>query len=127
MVGLPKIVPRALPRNAQHKQQDYYNAILRQGAKMGGELFGPLPKGRQRQFFCLDRRTWVWYEEWTDANGQTHTVNTHYHVRPDGILKSQGDQTYRRVDETELRNLYRAIKLYAQRVVPALDARLAQL
>jgi hypothetical protein len=127
MVGLPKFQPRILPRDQQHKERDYYNAILRQEAKLGGEIFGALPKGRQRQFFCLDERTWVWYEEWTDASGQRHAINTHYHVRPDGILKSQGDQVYRRPDRNELLNLYRAIKLYGQRVVPALEARLAQL
>jgi hypothetical protein len=126
MAGLPKILPRILLRNQQQKELDYYNAIMRQEAKLGGELFGPLPKGHKRQFFCLDQRTWVWYEEWTDNTGRQQTVSTYYHVRPDGILKSQGDNTYRRLDRNELRNLHRAMNLYGQRVIPALEARLAQ-
>ncbi len=34
--------------------------LLRHEAKIGGELFGPLPQGGRREFFCLDEYTWIW-------------------------------------------------------------------
>ena len=32
-------------------------------SEIGRELFGPIPAGHQRDFFCLDAHTWVWHEE----------------------------------------------------------------
>ena len=46
-----------------------YRNLIRHEAKIGGQLFGPVPKDGRREFFCLDRHTWVWHEEWVDANG----------------------------------------------------------
>jgi hypothetical protein len=89
---------------------------MRVAAKIGGELFGVVPEGHRREFFCLDERTWIWHEEWLDASGQRHIVTTRYDVRPDGVLKSQGGQTYQRLTKAEARNLYRATELYYERV-----------
>ena len=117
------MLPKILPRNDDQRRQDAYNALLREEAKYGGQLFGPIPKGRRREFFCLDEHTWVWHEEWTDAQGQRQVVMTHYHIRPDGILKSQNGH-YSQPSETELRNFYRAAKIYVNRVSSSLRHRL---
>jgi hypothetical protein len=86
--------------------------LLRQEAEIGGKLFGPLPKGHQRQFFCLDERTWVWYESWSDAKGTRHTVNTRYDIRQNGIYKVQNDGGYQTLSDNELKNLYHATQAY---------------
>jgi hypothetical protein len=114
---LPKLSARD---NAQQDTEDY-NALLRYAAKIGGQLFGPIPQGRRREFFNLDKHTWVWHEEWIDEDGQRQVVMTQYHIRPDGILKSQGDQTYRRISHAELHNLYQAVELYGEAVPAALE------
>lgn len=107
-------------RGTDQQRADAYKALLHWSAKIGGELFGPVPKGTRREFFCLDERTWVWHEEWTDKTGQRHIVTTRYDVRPNGVFKSQGSNSYQALSAEEARNLNNAIDLYYQRVMPEL-------
>jgi len=118
---LPKILPH---NNDERRRSNAYDAVLRYESKVGGQLFGPVPAGHRREFFCLDKYTWVWHEEWTNTNGKHQVVTTHYHVRPNGILKTQGNQTYQSISRDELRNFHNAVKLYGQRIPVALQARL---
>lgn len=109
----------------EKKQAEYRKYLLRQLSKMGGELFGPIPAGHRREFFCLDRHTWVWHEEWKDSQGEKHILTTRYDVRPSGVLKSQGTNHYQSVDKAEFDNLRRAVHLYQERmnqVLPQLAA-----
>ncbi len=108
---------RALDRRHELEQN-----LLRHEAKVGGTLFGPVPKGHRREFFCLDEHTWVWYEEWKDQAGKVRTMTTRYDVRPSGIVKIQDGHPSSYVTAEEGRNLYRAIRQYNQR----LDAEFAQ-
>lgn len=109
-----------LSNHFKHKREErraqIYSALIHHEAKIGGELFGPIPKGHRREFFLLDVHTWVWHEEWKDEAGQWQAVTTRYDVRPGGILKSQGGQAYKRLSKQELTNLYRAVSLYQQRI-----------
>lgn len=112
---LPKL-PKILPKSRQQLRDTVYRQLMRQDAQMGGTLFGPIPDGHRREFFCLDEHTWVWHEEWTDKTGKAHAVTTRYDIRPDGILKSQGNNSYQRVQGAELSNLYEAALRYRDRV-----------
>lgn len=105
---------------AEDRRANMYKALIHWEAKVGGELFGKIPKGTRREFFCLDERTWVWHEEWKDKDGR-HAVTTRYDVRPNGVLKSQGANTYQALTPQEARNLYNAILLYYERVTPELQ------
>jgi hypothetical protein len=96
----------------EEKQARRYRELLRKAAKMGGELFGPVPEGVRREFFCLDEHTWVWHEEWIDQNGKQHVVTTRYDLRPNGVLKAQDGQPYRYVELEEGKRLYRAARMY---------------
>ena len=100
----------------QERRARRYRELLRQAAKMGGELFGPVPKNRRREFFCLDDRTWVWHEEWEDENGKQHVVTTRYDIRPNGVIKAQDGQPYRYIELEEAKRLYRAALMYRQRL-----------
>jgi len=93
-----------------------YRDLIRKEAAIGGELFGPLQKGHRREFFCLDRHTWVWHEEWDDENGEHHAVTTRYDVRPQGVYKAQDGQPYQPVNFQEGRRLYKVVDLYYERV-----------
>lgn len=91
--------------------------LIRMESRIGGKLFGPVPKGHRREFFCLDRYTWVWYEEWVDAT--THkrvSTTTRYEVHDNGVLKVQQGQPYRFVEGQELTNLVWAMHLYYEEV-----------
>jgi hypothetical protein len=107
-----RLLPKITQRTATDRRTQVYRGILRQQAKMGGQLFGPIPEGHRREFFCLDSHTWVWHEEWFDQEGKHRAVTTRYDIRPQGILKSQGSNSYQLVTGEELRNLYRAARMY---------------
>ena len=101
-------------RSAQRKA-DLYTNLIRHEAKIGGEVFGPVPAGHRREFFCLDEHTWVWHEEWRDNTGAQHVRTTRYDMRPDGILKAQNGH-YQRVGSREADRLSKAIDVYMERV-----------
>jgi hypothetical protein len=114
------VVKKMLSNMTAQKQEDrkaeLYRNLIRQEAKIGGEIFGPVAKGGRREFFCLDKNTWIWHEEWDDNTGQHQIRTTRYDVRPTSILKAQDGQPYQAVTLSEARRLREAAHLYAQRV-----------
>lgn len=100
----------------QERRARRYRELIRREAAIGGKLFGPVPKGGRREFFCLDRNTWVWHEEWIDASGTHHAVTTRYDVRPNGIFKAQDGQPYRPLTIPEVKTLKQAAILYNEKV-----------
>lgn len=91
--------------------------LIRLESKIGRELFGPVPHGNRREFFCLDEHTWIWHEEWTDAaTGKPAQLTTRYEIHENGILKVQDGRPYTFVEGQELEYLTLAIKLYSERV-----------
>ena len=109
----------------ERKLADFYKGMLHYEAKVGGQLFGPIPDGNRREFFCLDEHTWVWHEEWKDANGAYQMLTTRYDIRPSGIVKSQGGRHYQALSPQETQNICQAIEMYADRMaadIPRLAA-----
>ena len=104
---------RVIPRKRTASTRE----LIRREAAVGGKLFGPIPAGHTRQFFCLDEHSWVWHEEWIDENGQRQNLTTRYEVRPNGVLKTQGNQPYHYVTLEEQRNLTAAIEMYTPNVL----------
>lgn len=90
--------------------------LIKAESKIGGKLFGAVPEGHRREFFCLDSKTWVWHEEWLDSNGRTKTITTRYEVRPNGVMKMQDGQPHTYVEGQELNNLAKACQLYYSHV-----------
>lgn len=109
-------LPKFSTSNDDQKRQAADRAMLQREAQIGGQLFGPVPDGRSRQFFCLDEYTWIWHESWTDAKGQPQTVTTRYEVRSNGIVKSQEGLGHSYLTIEEAQNLCGAIELYQDRV-----------
>jgi hypothetical protein len=106
---------KIFPGDDKHDEDSLERELLSLESEIGGQLFGPVPKGHRREFFCLDRHTWVWHEEWQEK-GKRQMITTRYEVRPNGVLKIQDGQAYQRLSEPEARNLYWAIELYRQQV-----------
>lgn len=84
-------------------------------SEIGKQLFGVIPPGHRRDFFCLDEKTWVWHEEWKDENNKTRSSTTRYEVQPSGILKVQSGRVYKYIEGEELENLVLAVRLYYER------------
>ena len=116
----PKVFSGARTNRQASSQEDkkaaVYRSMLRREAAIGGSLFGTIPAGGRREFFCLDESTWIWHEEWIDAAGQRQVRNTRYDVRPNAILKAQNGQGYQMVSHDEAKNLQSAIRMYVARV-----------
>lgn len=110
-------LPRAFRNDVAQQQAEAKRNLIRREAKIGGELFGPIPAGHQREFFCLDEKTWVWHEGWIDSLGRQQSVTTRYEVRPTGVLKVQNNTGYQSLSHDEAINLYRAVDLYEKRVL----------
>jgi hypothetical protein len=102
-------------QSADQRSANARRSILHHLAKIGGEVFGPVPPNTRREFFCLDRNTWVWHEEWVDENGEDRAMTTRYDVRPTGILKSQGNNSYQRLTRSEEANFRAAVRVYYER------------
>jgi len=107
--------PARVPRGGIKKLTN--RDLIRLESKIGAQLFGPIAKGHRREFFCLDEHTWIWYEEWNDAQGKHQSVTTRYEVHPNGILKVQDGQPYKVVEGEELHNFAMATRLYREQVI----------
>lgn len=112
---IQKLLKGVVGQRAEERQAELYSNLIRHEAKIGGSVFGAIPKGHRREFFCLDRHTWVWHEEWLDQNGQQQIRTTRYDVRPDGLLKSQNG-TYQRVSNEETIRFKKAVRIYVDRL-----------
>lgn len=102
---------------AHSTHQPTERQLIERENEIGRELFGPIPAGHRRDFFCLDEHTWVWHEEWRDENGTMQTSTTRYEVQPNGILKVQSGRVYKYIDGEELQNLTTAVRLYYEKVM----------
>jgi hypothetical protein len=107
----------------EDRRTELYRNLMRHEAKIGGKLFGPVPPGVKREFFSLDKYTWVWHEDWVDQNGQAQTRIIRYDFRPDGVLKSQNGQ-YQPITREEARHLRDAIRLYGEKIDQELYSRI---
>ena len=85
--------------------------LIKQEATIGGQIFGHIPSGRTRQFFCLDENTWVWYEAWYDNMGE-HKVITRYTINNGAIYKSQNNSHPELLSGQELTNFSEAVRTY---------------
>jgi hypothetical protein len=110
------ILPKLLPRTEEQRQAVIERRLIKFESRIGRSLFGPIPKGHNREFFCLDENTWIWHEDWLDQKGKRVIVSTKYFIRPEGALKSQNGGHYQKIDETESKHLYHAIMRYAKLV-----------
>lgn len=105
-----------VPKNRKFKHLTE-RKLLNLESEIGTELFGEVPAGVQRDFFCLDASTWIWHEESPDpVSGKIERVTTRYEVHSNGILKVQEGARYSYLEGAELANFVRATRIYYERV-----------
>lgn len=110
-LGVP--IPKATKNSVAPKMTD--RELLKLESKLGSMLFGKVPEGNRREFFCLDESTWIWHEEWRDEKGVNRQSTTRYEVRPNGILKVTEGPRYLFIEGEELDNFDKATRLYYER------------
>ncbi len=106
-----------MPKKVRPLKKLSERELIQLESEIGRTLFGPIPKGHAREFFNLDKVTWIWYEEYADANNKVHTRTTRYEIQGDKILKAQDGAQYSYVEGEELQNLALAVEMYHERVM----------
>jgi hypothetical protein len=106
-----------LPKNHSTLSRLSERELIQRESEIGRELFGPIPKGHQREFFCLDEQTCIWYEAYKDENGKDVELTTRYEIQGDRVLKAQPGGNYSYIEGPELDNLLTAIGMYYERVM----------
>lgn len=109
-------LPRVKPQPRMYTERD----LLGMESKIGAELFGPVPVGGRREFFCLDENNWMWYEEWRDQSGKPQSSTIRYELHENGVVKVQEGARYSYLEGAELENFLQATKLYHDRVMNTL-------
>jgi hypothetical protein len=91
--------------------------LLQLESEIGAKLFGDVPEGHRREFFCLDAKTWIWYEERLDPKTKKpQGMTIRYEVHEKGILKVQEGARYSYIEGEELDNLVTATTMYYEQV-----------
>lgn len=117
LVGTDSTTMLSMPKKFRPFKQLSERELIQLESEIGAALFGPIPAGNRREFFCLDRSTWIWYEEWIDTEtGKQKSATTRYEIHDNGILKAQEGAHYSFLEGEELRNLTMAIQMYYEQV-----------
>lgn len=112
-VKIPKIIPTA-------GSQPYSRSeLIEMESKIGAKLFGPVPSGHRREFFCLDDTSWIWHEEWRQ-DGKPQKMTVRYEIQDAGVLKVQEGARYSYLEGDELNNFAAAVQTYHDTVLPVL-------
>lgn len=116
IVGDPSAVKLTVPKNRPLKKFTE-RELLQLESEIGSKLFGEVPAGHRREFFCLDATTWIWHEEWIDETKKRQQMTTRYEVHDNGVLKVQEGARYSYIEGAELQNLALAIRMYYEQVM----------
>ncbi len=112
----PKFSTRVTRHDLQSLDQTEREQIKNESI-IGASIFGEFPPNViDREFFNLDKNTWIWGEKFALPNGSTKELITKYEVQKHGILKIQPDNQYSYIDGAELRNFAIAVREYYNRV-----------
>lgn len=116
LVGEPSVKALKMPKSRPFKKLTE-RELLQLESEIGAKIFGDVAPGHRREFFCLDAKTWIWYEEWKDKKtGKITSTTTRYEVHDKGILKVQEGARYSFVEGAELDNLVLATRTYYEQV-----------
>jgi hypothetical protein len=106
-----------IPRISSHRpfHELTERELLTLESEIGAQIFGPVPAGTRREFFCLDQHTWIWHEEKLDKkNSESNTIR--YEINEHGVLKVQEGARYTYLEGDELKNFSVAVRMYYEQV-----------
>ena len=98
------LAPRETPNHKARVQAVERNLINAESA-LGRTVFGNIQPGHSREFFCLKKNVWIWYEDGRMIR---------YEVRRDGVYKKVDSGSYMKIGGAELQNFITAVKTYLQ-------------
>ena len=83
---------------------------------VGAKVFGVLPEGHRREFFCHTPTEWFWHEEWVDEYGLAKRQTVRYLISGGQVVKKQVGQPNTVLTGLELSNFLRATRKYLREV-----------
>lgn len=90
--------------NRDERRKAVERDLINAESALGRTLFGEVKAGHTREFFCLKKNVWLWYED---------GLMIRYEVRENGVYKQIGSNTtYVKVAGEELQNFRNATKAY---------------
>ncbi len=95
-----------LPSKEERRKRAERELINAESA-LGRTVFGSVMEGYRREFFCLEKNVWIWYE-----NGMT----MRYEVRENGVYKNVNGGAYKKISGDELNHFMAACKAYLELV-----------
>ncbi len=95
--------------------EDRHRSLIERESRVGSSIFGSVPFGSKREFFCLDEKTWVWREKHNTKDGKVKVINTRYVIYQDRIDKIQNSEPSE-ISLDEIENLLHAMQVYTDRV-----------
>lgn len=117
LVGAPEGQVLTMPKKARPLKSLTERDLINLESQIGSKIFGDAPEGGRREFFNLDRSTWIWYEEWLEGGSKTRSVTIRYEVNDQGVLKVQEGARYNFLDGVELDNFQLAVQIYYEQVM----------
>lgn len=90
--------------------------LMKLESAIGAKIFGTPPKGHRRQFFNLDERTWIWYDEWKEG-GKDMSTTIRYELHDKGVFKVQEGARYSYIEGEELEHFTLAVRMYYEQVM----------
>lgn len=90
--------------NQDERRKAVERDLINAESALGRSIFGEIKQGHSREFFCLKKNVWLWYED---------GLMIRYEVRENGVYKQIGKSTnYQKVIGEELQNFRNATKAY---------------
>lgn len=113
--GIQRLVNKAtISVSPKMPRSELRQLMRREEAKIGGSLFGPVPTGKQREFFRETHNTWIWNEGSTNPNKPM--ISTRYEIHSDRVVKIQDNHQHKVIYGEELEHFYQAVNAYAREV-----------
>ena len=120
IVGDPSTAALTMPKRSHKKHSSRKlteRELIQLESEIGAKLFGDVPAGHRREFFCLDEKTWIWHEEFkNEQTGKIERRTIRYEVHENGILKVQEGARYSFISGEELKNLVAAATMYYEQI-----------
>ena len=69
------------------RQLEAERNLINAESALGRGLFGQVAPGHQREFFCLQKNVWIWYESWLGKGGAPEEIMYDYkpHIGTDKL------------------------------------------
>lgn len=109
-------IKKLLNKRPKYNNKLSYADLINAESALGRTLFGPVPKGHQREFFESKKNVWIWHERFSNKLGHMEEMTIRYEVRPTGVYKKPNGGSYQKIEGEELDNFRQAARGYLELV-----------